>query len=195
MTAPIVALISQSDSKPNYWLHHHHMNPGELWFGQCLWRSTSPNFREVTFPAKCMGPLVWLVSAHNFSRLVIAVQWTWWECNRTLLMDASSNCLLRAYWDIMTGINLFECASSTSPPPKDTQHYSLIAFAKRVTFWLQRVRSLPCACAYVALFAGRFAYNHFGIAHTYNAANTHAQGSDPVRWSQNVTVSSKAIGV
>ena len=53
-------------------------------------------------------------------------------------------------------------------------HYSLIAFEERVTFWLQRVRSLPCACAYVALFARRLAYNHYAIAHTYNAANTHA---------------------
>ena len=59
-------------------------------------------------------------------------------------------------------------------------HYSLIAFDERVTFWLQRVRSLPCACAYVAVFAHRLAFNHYAIAHAYNAANTHAQGSDPV---------------
>ena len=44
--------------------------------------------------------------------------------------------------------------------------YSLIAFDERVTFWLQRVRSLPCACAYVALFVGMLAYNHYAIAHT-----------------------------
>ena len=60
---------------------------------------------------------------------------------------------------------------------------------------LQRVRSLPCACAYVAPFARRLAYNHYAIAHAYNAANAHAQGSDPARWSQKVTLSSKAIGV
>ena len=64
------------------------------------------------------------------------------------------------------------------------QHYSLIAFDERVTFWLQHVRSLPCACSYVALFVHRFAYNHYAIAHAYNAANTHAQGSDPACWSQ-----------
>ena len=46
--------------------------------------------------------------------------------------------------------------------------YTLIAFDERVTFWLQPVRSLPCACV----------YNHYAIAHAYNAANTHAQGSD-----------------
>ena len=51
--------------------------------------------------------------------------------------------------------------------------YSLIAFDERVTFWLQRVRSLHCACAYVALFARRLVYNHYAIAHAYNAANTH----------------------
>ena len=73
--------------------------------------------------------------------------------------------------------------------------YSLIAFNDRVTSWFQRVRSLPCACAYVALFACRLAYNHYAIAHAYNAANTQAQGSDPARWSQKVTLSSKAIGV
>ena len=72
---------------------------------------------------------------------------------------------------------------------------SLIAFDERVTFWLQRVRSLPCACAYVALFLRRLAYNHYAIAHAYNAANTHAQGSDPARWSQKLTLSSKEIGV
>ena len=71
---------------------------------------------------------------------------------------------------------------------------SLIAFNERVTFWLQRVRSLPCVCAYVTLFARRLAYNHYAIAHAYNAANTHAQGSDRSRWSQKVTLSSKAIG-
>ena len=59
--------------------------------------------------------------------------------------------------------------------------YSLIAFNERVTFWLQRVRSLPCVCAYVALFARRLAYNHYAIAHAYNAANAHAQGSDRAR--------------
>ena len=58
-------------------------------------------------------------------------------------------------------------------------NYSLIAFDERVTFWLQRVQSLPCACAYVALLARRLAYNHYAITHAYNAANTHAQGSDP----------------
>ena len=30
--------------------------------------------------------------------------------------------------------------------------YSLIAFDERVTFWFQGTWSLPCACAYVALF-------------------------------------------
>ena len=62
-----------------------------------------------------------------------------------------------------------------------TKYYSLIAFDERVTFWLQRVQSLPCACAYVALFARRLAYNHYAIAHAYNAANAHAQGSDRPR--------------
>ena len=64
---------------------------------------------------------------------------------------------------------------------KEYADYSLIAFDERLTFWLQRVRSLPCACAYVALFARRLAYNHYAFAHTYNATNTHPQGSDLVR--------------
>ena len=59
--------------------------------------------------------------------------------------------------------------------------YSFIAFDERVTFWLQCVRSLPCACAHVALFARRLTYNHYAIAHAYNAPNTHTQGSDPAR--------------
>ena len=56
--------------------------------------------------------------------------------------------------------------------------YTLIVFDERVTFWLQLVRSLHCACANVALFARRLAYNHYAIAHACNAANAHAQGSD-----------------
>ena len=72
---------------------------------------------------------------------------------------------------------------------------SLIAFDEKVTFWLQHLRSLPCACAYVALFARSLAYNHYTIAHAYSAANTQAQGSDPARQSQKVTLSSKVIGV
>ena len=48
--------------------------------------------------------------------------------------------------------------------------YSLIAFDERVTFWLQPVWSLLCAFAYVALFVRRLAYNHYAIAHAYNAA-------------------------
>ena len=47
----------------------------------------------------------------------------------------------------------------------DFRIYSLIAFDERVTFWLQHIRSLPCACAYVALFGCRLAYNHYAIAH------------------------------
>ena len=31
--------------------------------------------------------------------------------------------------------------------------YTPIAFDERVTFWLQRTRLLPCACAFAALYA------------------------------------------
>ena len=62
-----------------------------------------------------------------------------------------------------------------------TNDYSLIAFVERVTFWLQRARSLPCACAHIALHV-RLTCNHYAIAHAYNAANTHAQDSNRVRW-------------
>ena len=55
-------------------------------------------------------------------------------------------------------------------------NYTFIAFDERVTFWLQLVGSVPCACAYVALFMRRLAYNHYAITLTCNAAN--AQGSD-----------------
>ena len=82
-------------------------------------------------------------------------------------------------------------ASKVGSQAKD---YSLIAFDERVTFWLQRIRSLPCACANVALFARRLV-NHYAIAHAYNAANAHAQGSDWACWSQKVTLWSKAIWV
>ena len=61
------------------------------------------------------------------------------------------------------------------------RYCSLIAFDERVTFLFQHVKSLPCACAFVALFACRLMYNHHAIAHAYNAANAHAQGSDRAR--------------
>ena len=72
----------------------------------------------------------------------------------------------------------------TSMEETPWSYYSLIAFDERVTFCLQRVRSLPCACVYVAFFARRLAYNHYAIAHAYNAANAHTQDSDRARWSQ-----------
>ena len=46
VTAPISALIGQSDGKPNYWLHRHHVyaymslgRTDKLRSGQCLWLS------------------------------------------------------------------------------------------------------------------------------------------------------------
>ena len=53
-------------------------------------------------------------------------------------------------------------------------YYTLIAFDERVTFWLQLVEALPCACAYVALFACRLGYNHYAIAqHAMQQTHTH----------------------
>ena len=37
--------------------------------------------------------------------------------------------------------------------PLKNQSYSLIAFDERVTIWLQRVWSLPCACVFAAFYA------------------------------------------
>ena len=36
---------------------------------------------------------------------------------------------------------------------KNRKCYTPIAFDERVTFWLQRARSLPCACAFAVLYA------------------------------------------
>ena len=33
------------------------------------------------------------------------------------------------------------------------KHYTPIAFDERVTFWVQRAGSLPCACVFAALYA------------------------------------------
>ena len=54
--------------------------------------------------------------------------------------------------------------------------YSLTAFNERATFWFQLVWSQPCAYACVVS-----CINHHAIAHAYDAANTHAQGSDWTR--------------
>ena len=51
-------------------------------------------------------------------------------------------------------------------------------------FWHQRVQSQSCMCAYIAFFVRRLAYNHYPITPTYNAANTHTQGSEWAQWSK-----------
>ena len=65
-------------------------------------------------------------------------------------------------------INLFVCNETISKPgntkcasfwadlaalPFWFTHCTPIAFDERVTFWLQRAQSLPCACAFAALYA------------------------------------------
>ena len=50
------------------------------------------------------------------------------------------------------------------------------------------VTTLHMSCMYVELFAHRLEFNHYAIAHAYNAANTHAQGSDRVRWNQSFSL-------
>ena len=48
--------------------------------------------------------------------------------------------------------------------------------------FLASTRSVTAVCVCVCcIIARRIAYNHYAIAHAYNAANTHAQGSDPAR--------------
>ena len=103
-----------------------------------------------------------------------------------LFRQTEANMTLTPFWqDYFFGgssgrFNISEFAADQNLEGKK-YIYSLIAFDERVIFWLQRVRSLPCACAYVALFARRLAYNHYAIAHACNAANAHEQGSDPAR--------------
>ena len=77
--------------------------------------------------------------------------------------------------------------------------YTLIAFDKRVVFWLQHVRSLRCVCAYAALFVRRLALNLYTTpvnrTHIQCSKRAHTQGSDQAYWRQKVNLSSKAIGV
>ena len=92
MTAPVAALIGQSDGKPNYCLLCHYVNACTslgwtdlLRSGQCLWWSTFPQFQ---------GKWKWFslqsVRVHlrdlslfwNYSCFVIVVQWTWWGSGR-----------------------------------------------------------------------------------------------------------------
>ena len=51
--------------------------------------------------------------------------------------------------------------------------YNQITFDKRVTFWLQHIRLLSCACAYVALSARWLAYNHYAIMYTMQQTHMH----------------------
>ena len=57
-----------------------------------------------------------------------------------------------------------------------------IACNERVSFWLQRIQSLPCEVVSVrvdvALFVRRLMYNHYAIAHAKNTASAHMQDID-----------------
>ena len=68
-----------------------------------------------------------------------------------------------------------------------------IAFDERVTSMLYRTRSLPCANAFVALFACALAEWLYATLHANKATYVHVQGSGRVRLNQKVTLSSKAI--
>ena len=70
--------------------------------------------------------------------------------------------------------------------------YSPIVFDERVSFGFN-ASSHCLAHLFVALFVCRLTYNQYAITHAYNAANTHTKGSDRVRWSQKMTLSSKSL--
>ena len=78
---------------------------------------------------------------------------------------------------------------------KVSMSYTPIAFDERVALWLQRRGTTLClrVCCIVCL------YDCIMIIRkpicTNNATYAHAQGSDRTRWSQNVTLSSKAIKI
>ena len=92
-----------------------------------------------------------------------------WKAKNFQVCYSHSSTPVWKYWSVQALCSLLDVKNII---------YTLIAFNERVTFWLQLVGSLPCACAYVALFARRLTYNHYAIAHTCNAANAHAQGTD-----------------
>ena len=59
--------------------------------------------------------------------------------------------------------------------------YTPIAFDERVNFWLQLTRSLPCACAFAALYVCAIAELFYASLRANNATYAHAQGSDRTR--------------
>ena len=74
--------------------------------------------------------------------------------------------------------------------------YTPIAFDERVFFWLQRAWSLPCACVLacsIVCMCDCIMVICNASLRANNATYAHAQGSDRTRWSQNITLSSKAI--
>ena len=69
---------------------------------------------------------------------------------------------------------------------------SLIAFHERVTFWLERAGSLPCACVFAALYVRlRTGYTQ-AYVQIMQHTHTHKAVTGPVE-AKKVTLSSKAI--
>ena len=71
--------------------------------------------------------------------------------------------------------------------------YTPIAFDERVTLWLQRARSLPCVCAFAALYAYVIAWwSYASLRPIMQHMHTHKAVTGRVK-AKKVTLSSKAI--
>ena len=136
----------------------------------CLWWLCRANMRQLQVGVSVQYSGDTMYSVYN---LKLPVTWMQpWDYSACLTVD-----LFCVHGYMICKIN-FMCKYALTPLPTwNPMHCSSFCSTTivwlpltRVTFWLQRVWSLPCACAYVALFACRLVYNHYAIAHTYNAA-------------------------
>ena len=117
----------------------------------------------------------WCCISHFAFRLFSCLSWSerWHKYTMSILIQNRASVLIYSTTTVMAK-NLC-CVSYVNISLHVYNNHSAFAFDKRLTFWLQRIWSLPCACTYVALFACRLSYNH----HTSIQCNknTHKAGT------------------
>ena len=89
-----------------------------------------------------------------------------WTHNQSRFLD----------WPCRSHITQYNCGYCEEP--QALEYYTPIAFGERVTFWLQRARSLPCTCVFAALYACAIAWWLYASLRANYSTCAHAQGSN-----------------
>ena len=94
------------------------------------------------------------------SKFDLIQNYIWWNLNEQFFEEVN-HCFLVLYSNHYKRLKFYTKTSHASGPLYCSDRNSSV----HPIVWL------PCAYAYVALFARRLTYNHYAIAHAYDAAN------------------------